>query len=141
MHQLAHKIVIDHFGDVICLRRVLFQIDVDVDVQDQPLRGLQFEVMNADAGLNGQAAQKHATAICEGRVVRTHGARFFNASMGMFMTSRAMGTRCWPLSTCKLAPVMAGFWAKNSTDWATWAGSIGWRNRLTRLAAAKLSAL
>jgi len=62
MHNSADKVVIDHFVDAIILGASTFHRYIEIDIEHDALRRMQFKVVNANMYLHGEATQKKTAA-------------------------------------------------------------------------------
>src|SRR5882672_624581 len=102
----SHEIVVDNLVDVIFLWCRKRQRNEQVDVQHHSLRARQFRCMNADVRAHHDLTHENTPAVGKRRMQQ--GAHDWPPSGSvMNITSRVLGTRCWPPSTSSVVPVTA----------------------------------
>jgi hypothetical protein len=62
MHDSADKVVVNHFVNAIVLGAGAFHRYIEINIEHDALRCMQFEVVNANVYLHGEATQKKTAA-------------------------------------------------------------------------------
>ena len=63
MHHGAHEVVIDHFVNAVVFGARAFERDIQIDIDDDALRCMLFEIVHTNADLHRETSQKQATAV------------------------------------------------------------------------------
>src|SRR5256885_1847331 len=106
----ADEIVVDDLLDAILFRGRKGERNKKIDVQHDPLRCGTFRRLDADARVHHHLAHENTPAVCEAR-----GQQDAHRGSVVNITSRLLGTRCWPPSTNSVAPVTATAFARYTT--------------------------